>query len=84
MASRKYTNEDFGTCRWILENYSVGVTAPIVTAGPLTPARAARIRLLNLGDGAVVGAVNGDQQRLAGLGIKTAREAQRLGIAAVT
>ena len=84
MASRKYTAEDFGTCRWILENYSAGVTAPIATLGPLTPARAARIRLLNLGDGATEGATDGDQQRLSGLGVKTGKEAQRLGIAAVS
>ena len=89
MTSRKYTAEDYGSCRWVKEN-NVGpglYSGTVATAGPLTPARADRLVLLNLADGptgTLQQRANGDVIRLAGLGVKTAEEAVRLGFPAVT
>lgn len=86
MASKAYTDEDFGACRYVLEN-NVGpgsYYASVATLGPLTPAIAARLQLLKLADGIPAAVADGDVLRLAGLGVKTAHEAVRLGIAAIT
>lgn len=86
MSARNYTLDDYGACRWVKEN-NVGpglYYGTVATLGPLTPARAARLKLLNLADGVTESTSDGDVIRLAGLGVKTANEAERLGIAAVT
>lgn len=86
MSARNYTDDDFGSCRYVLEN-NVGpglYYATVETLGPLTPARAARLKLLNLADGITESTSDGDVIRLAGLGVKTANEAVRLGKPAVT
>ena len=79
MASKKYTLEDYGSCRWILENRTQGMRAPIDNTGALTVTQVQRLRLLNLVDGAPENTQNAELVRLAGLGVKTAEEAVRLG-----
>ena len=83
MSRRDYTQRDYAVCRYILENATVGLRAPINDAGTaLTIADVLRLRLLRLADGPVGVAVDGELVRMAGLGQKTASEAIRLGIAA--
>ena len=83
-ANRRYTAEDYGACRWIWEVRSVRMRANVTTLGPLTPTIASRLALLNLVDGDNHNLADGDTVRLTGLGVKTAKEAQRLDVAAIT
>lgn len=86
MASRSYTAEDYGACRWIVENRGADMKAPIdetPLSGHLTVAMAERLALLRLLDGPQNGMYDGLEVRLSGLGDKTGEEAIRLGIAAI-
>ena len=44
MAGRNYTADDYGSCRYVLEN-RVNMRATVADLGPLTPARAQRLIL---------------------------------------
>ena len=82
MSNRNYETRDYAVCRYIVENYTQGLRTPINdSGGSLTIADVIRLRLLRLADGPVGIAIDGELVRLAGLGIKTAAEATRLGIA---
>ena len=89
-AARKYSDDDYGTCRYIFETRTNNGTwqgsrvAINETAAILTIARAKRVCLLNLIDDDVNAMVDGHTVKLSGLGEKTAEEAIRLGIAAIT
>lgn len=80
MTSRAYTVTDYGACRYVLENPGAVVGTPL----SLSIAVVQRLKLLNLVDGVAESTSTGEVVHLAGLGVKTAREAQRLGIVAVS
>lgn len=87
--SRNYSAADYGACRYVWENRLLAGSpnsqrTAVATLGPLTVALAERLKRLNLLDGDEAVTVDGDLVRLSGLGVKTAKEALRLGIAAAT
>ena len=87
--SRGYTTEDYGTARYALENRALdgtlnGLRTAISNVGAsFTVTRVQRLRRLNLIDGDELATTDGEFVKLAGLGVKTAEEAIRLGIASV-
>lgn len=83
---RKYTAEDFGACRFIVENGGADqriVIGETAGTGALTRAMCERLSLLNLLDGALDSYEVGNNVRLAGIGVKTGEEAIRLAIPAI-
>lgn len=87
--SREYLADDYASARYCIDNLTGGGTAnamrtAVATLGPLTVARAQRLKRLNLLDGDELATADGELVRLTGLGVKTAKEAIRLGIAAAT
>ena len=89
MASKDYSDIDYGTCRFIRENRLLdgtpqGEKAVISNAGlSLTVVRVKRLRNLRLVDGPEQATADGDLVMLSGLGVKTAAESVRLDIDAV-
>ena len=86
--SRKYSTRDYGTCRNCLENITTstnqGLQRTLIfdAGGAFTTTDVQRLRRLNLIDGDELSTFDLEWVKLSGLGVKTAREAQRLGIPA--
>lgn len=87
--TRAYSTADYGTARFVYENRLLDGSpdshrAAISEIGlSLTIARVQRLKRLNLIDGDELTTADGDLVKLTGLGVKTAKEAIRLGIASV-
>ena len=88
--ARKYSTRDYGSARYAFDNRAFdgtlnGLRTAINNAGgAFTVTDVQRLRRLNLVDGDELKTTDGEFVKLAGLGIKTAEEAIRLGIPANT
>ena len=86
--SRKYSTRDYATCRHALENLTASTTQGLQrtlvfdAGGAFTTTDVRRLRRLNLIDGDEQATFDLEWVKLSGLGVKTAKEAQRLGIPA--